>query len=74
MAFRLLSIACPSAAPYHAGAVAASNYLVALIDYATRLLQTLGADRQEALRAVPLAREQGSLTDRAAEEVLRILV
>lgn len=46
-----------SAALYHAGAVAASNYLVALIDYAVRHFQALGADRQEALRAVlPLVR------------------
>lgn len=121
-----------SAAIYHAGAVAASNYLVALIDYAAQLFQTLGADRQEALRAVlplvrgtlanierlgipaaltgpiargdaatvaghvaalrqrapallelyrqlarqvvPLAREQGGLTERAAEEILELLV
>jgi predicted short-subunit dehydrogenase-like oxidoreductase (DUF2520 family) len=46
-----------SAALYHAGAVAASNYLVALIDYAVRHFQALGADRQAALRAVlPLVR------------------
>jgi predicted short-subunit dehydrogenase-like oxidoreductase (DUF2520 family) len=120
-----------SAALYHAGAVAASNYLVTLIDYAVRHFQALGADRQQALRAVlplvrgtlanierlgipgaltgpiargdvqtvaghsaalqqrapelldlyrvlarqtvPLAREQGGLTDRAAEELLRIV-
>jgi predicted short-subunit dehydrogenase-like oxidoreductase (DUF2520 family) len=120
-----------SAALYHAGAVAASNYLVALIDYAVRHFQVLGADRQRALRAVlplvrgtlanierlgipqaltgpiargdtqtiaghvaalqerapelldlyrqlarqtvPLAREQGGLTDQAAEELLRIV-
>jgi predicted short-subunit dehydrogenase-like oxidoreductase (DUF2520 family) len=46
-----------SAAIYHAGAVAASNYLVALVDFAVRHFQALGADRQEALRAVlPLVR------------------
>ncbi|HEY5999852.1 MAG TPA: Rossmann-like and DUF2520 domain-containing protein, partial [bacterium] len=46
-----------SAALYHAGAVAASNYLVTLLDYAARLLRTLGADRGQALRAVlPLVR------------------
>jgi predicted short-subunit dehydrogenase-like oxidoreductase (DUF2520 family) len=46
-----------SAALYHAGAVAASNYLVTLLDFAARLLRTLGADRRQALRAVlPLVR------------------
>jgi predicted short-subunit dehydrogenase-like oxidoreductase (DUF2520 family) len=46
-----------SAALYHAGAVAASNYLVTLLDYAARLLRVLGADRRHALRAVlPLVR------------------
>jgi predicted short-subunit dehydrogenase-like oxidoreductase (DUF2520 family) len=41
-----------SAALYHAGAVAVSNYFVALIDYGLRFYQTLGADKQEALKAV----------------------
>lgn len=46
-----------SAALYHAGAVAASNYLVTLLGFATRLLGTLGAERRQALRAVlPLVR------------------
>jgi len=46
-----------SAAIYHAGAVAASNYLVTLLDFAVRHLQALGADRHEALQALlPLAR------------------
>lgn len=46
-----------SAALYHAGAVAAANYLVTLLDFAARHLQALGADRQEALSAVlPLVR------------------
>ena len=46
-----------SVALYHAGAVTASNYLVALIDFAVRHFQALGADRQKALRAVlPLVR------------------
>jgi predicted short-subunit dehydrogenase-like oxidoreductase (DUF2520 family) len=46
-----------SAALYHAGAVAASNYLVTLLDFAVRHLTTLGASRQQALRAVlPLVR------------------
>ncbi|HWR97542.1 MAG TPA: Rossmann-like and DUF2520 domain-containing protein [Candidatus Methanoperedens sp.] len=46
-----------SAALYHAGAVAASNYLVTLLDFAARLLGTLGVDRRLALRAVlPLVR------------------
>jgi predicted short-subunit dehydrogenase-like oxidoreductase (DUF2520 family) len=120
-----------SAALYHAGAVAASNYLVSLIAYAARFFQELGADREQALRAVlplvrgtlanverlgipgaltgpiargdsqtvtghvaalrqrapellalylhlarqtiPLAREQGGLTARAAEELQRIV-
>jgi predicted short-subunit dehydrogenase-like oxidoreductase (DUF2520 family) len=41
-----------SAALYHAGAVAVSNYLVALIDYGLRFYQALGAGRQDALKAV----------------------
>jgi predicted short-subunit dehydrogenase-like oxidoreductase (DUF2520 family) len=46
-----------SAAIYHAGAVAASNYLVTLLDFAVRHLQALGAERRQALKAlVPLAR------------------
>jgi len=46
-----------SAALYHAGAVAASNYLVSLLDFAARHLQALGADRRQALRALlPLAK------------------
>lgn len=47
----------PSAALYHAGAVAASNSLVTLLDFAARHLQALGADRRQALRALlPLVR------------------
>ena len=46
-----------SAALYHAGAVAASNYLVTLLDFAARHLQALGADRRQALQALlPLVR------------------
>ncbi len=46
-----------SAALYHAGAVAVSNYLVALVDYGLRLYEALGAGREEALEAVlPLIR------------------
>ena len=46
-----------SAALYHAGAVAASNYLVTLLDFAVRHLQALGADRLQALEALlPLTR------------------
>lgn len=46
-----------SAALYHAGAVAASNYLVALLAYAARFFQELGAERGLALQAVlPLVR------------------
>ena len=46
-----------SAALYHAGAVAVSNYFVALIDYGLKFYETLGADKKEALRAVlPLIR------------------
>lgn len=41
-----------SAALYHAGAVAVSNYFVALIDYGLKFYEALGADRQEALKAV----------------------
>jgi predicted short-subunit dehydrogenase-like oxidoreductase (DUF2520 family) len=51
-----------SAALYHAGAVAASNYLVTLLDFAVRHLRALGADRRQALRALlPLA--QGTLAN-----------
>ncbi len=46
-----------SAALYHAGAVAVSNYFVALIDYGLKFYQALGADKQAALKAVlPLIR------------------
>jgi len=41
-----------SAALYHAGAVAVSNYFVALIDYGLKFYGSLGADKQEALKAV----------------------
>ncbi len=41
-----------SAALYHAGAVAVSNYLVAVIAFGLRYFETLGADRREALHAV----------------------
>ncbi len=46
-----------SAALYHAGAVAVSNFFVALVDFGLRYYQALGADKQEALKAVlPLIR------------------
>ncbi len=46
-----------SAALYHAGAVAVSNYFVALIDYGLKFYEALGADKKEALKAVlPLIR------------------
>lgn len=41
-----------SASLYHAGAVAVSNYFVAVVEYGLRFYQSLGADKQEALRAV----------------------
>lgn len=41
-----------SASLYHAGAVSVSNFFVALIDFGLRFYEALGADRQEALRAV----------------------
>lgn len=41
-----------SPALYHAGAVAVSNYFVALIHYGLKFYQALGADRNEALKAV----------------------
>lgn len=51
-----------SASLYHAGAVAVSNYFVALIDFGLKYYEALGADRQEALRAVlPLIK--GTLTN-----------
>ncbi len=46
-----------SAALYHAGAVAVSNYFVALVHYGLTFYESLGADREEALKAVlPLIR------------------
>jgi predicted short-subunit dehydrogenase-like oxidoreductase (DUF2520 family) len=46
-----------SAALYHVGAIAVSNYFVALVDYGLKFYQALGADRQETLRALlPLIR------------------
>jgi len=41
-----------SAALYHAGAVAVSNYFVALVDYGLKFYEALGAEKQEALKAV----------------------
>ena len=41
-----------SAALYHAGAVVVSNYFVALVDYGLKFYEALGADKQEALKAV----------------------
>jgi len=41
-----------SAALYHAGAVAVSNYFVALVDYGLKFYEALGADKREALKAV----------------------
>ena len=46
-----------SAALYHAGAVAVSNYFVALIDFGLKFYEALGAEKKEALKAVlPLIR------------------
>ena len=46
-----------SAALYHAGAVSVSNFFVALVDYGLKFYEALGADKQEALKAVlPLIR------------------
>lgn len=46
-----------SPALYHAGAVAVSNFFVALVDYGLRFYEALGADKKEALKAVlPLIR------------------
>jgi predicted short-subunit dehydrogenase-like oxidoreductase (DUF2520 family) len=41
-----------SAALYHAGAVAVSNFFVALVDFGLRYYQALGADKKDALKAV----------------------
>ena len=41
-----------SAALYHAGAIAVSNYFVALVDYGLQFYQALGADKQETLKAL----------------------
>ncbi len=41
-----------SAALYHAGAVAVSNYFVALVDYGLKFYEALGAEKKEALKAV----------------------
>jgi len=46
-----------SAALYHAGAVAVSNYFVALIDFGLKFYEALGAEKKVALKAVlPLIR------------------
>jgi predicted short-subunit dehydrogenase-like oxidoreductase (DUF2520 family) len=46
-----------SAALYHAGAVAVSNFFVALVDLGLRFYEALGAERKDALKAVlPLIR------------------
>jgi predicted short-subunit dehydrogenase-like oxidoreductase (DUF2520 family) len=41
-----------SAALYHAGAVSVSNFFVALVDFGLRYYQVLGANKDEALKAV----------------------
>jgi predicted short-subunit dehydrogenase-like oxidoreductase (DUF2520 family) len=41
-----------STALYHAGAVAASNFFVALVDLSLRFYEALGAERKDALKAV----------------------
>jgi len=41
-----------SASLYHAGAIAVSNYFVALVDYGLKFYQALGADKQETLKAL----------------------
>jgi predicted short-subunit dehydrogenase-like oxidoreductase (DUF2520 family) len=41
-----------SAALYHAGAVAVSNFFVALVDLGLRFYEALGAERKDALKAV----------------------
>jgi predicted short-subunit dehydrogenase-like oxidoreductase (DUF2520 family) len=41
-----------SASLYHAGAVTVSNYFVALVDYGLQFYQSLGADKQETLKAL----------------------
>jgi predicted short-subunit dehydrogenase-like oxidoreductase (DUF2520 family) len=41
-----------SPALYHAGAVAVSNFFVALVDFGLCFYQALGADKKEALKAV----------------------
>ena len=41
-----------SAALYHAGAIAVSNYFVALVDYGLKFYVALGADKQETLKAL----------------------
>jgi predicted short-subunit dehydrogenase-like oxidoreductase (DUF2520 family) len=46
-----------SAALYHAGAVAVSNYFVAVVAFGLQFYEALGADRRDALKAVlPLIR------------------
>lgn len=57
-----------SAALYHAGAVAVSNFFVALVDHGLRYYQALGADKDSAFRAVlPLIR--GTLANMEAAGV-----
>jgi predicted short-subunit dehydrogenase-like oxidoreductase (DUF2520 family) len=41
-----------SPALYHAGAVVVSNFFVALVDYGLKFYETLGAQKQDALKAV----------------------
>ncbi|MEK6742832.1 MAG: Rossmann-like and DUF2520 domain-containing protein [Nitrospirota bacterium] len=41
-----------SAALYHAGAVVVSNFFVALVDFGLRYYQALGANKEDALKAV----------------------
>ncbi len=53
----LVVIPSEQKALYHAGAAVASNYLVTVVDYAITIFESLGMDRDEALKAVlPLVR------------------
>ena len=53
----LVVIPSEQKALYHAGAAVASNYLVTVVDYAITIFESLGMEREEALKAVlPLVR------------------
>jgi predicted short-subunit dehydrogenase-like oxidoreductase (DUF2520 family) len=69
---RLLRVPAQGRVLYHAAAVTASNYLVALADEASRLLEGAGVDREHALRAL-LPLMEGTILNLKRQDAIRAL-